>query len=314
VQERFLITGGLGCIGAWIIAALVEQDVDVVVLDASIDERRLYAIVEPERLAKVLRVRGDVTDVDGLADLLRRHEINRIIHLAGLQTPACRADPVRAALVNVGGTAAVFQAARDVGFTGNVVYASSAATYALADGERIAPAHPSGVPTSLYGAYKLANEQTARVFAAEGVASIGLRPFVVYGVGRDAGATAAPTEAMRAAAVGDGYHIPYGGRTQMHFAPDVASAFIAAARAPVAGAQRFNVPGEIAAMGEVVAAIEAAAPSVAGMVTFDPEPIPFPQGLDAHEYAAAVGPLELTPLEEGVRRTVEHFRHITQPV
>ena len=72
------------------------------------------------------------------------------------------------------------------------------------------PAPESGgvAPTTLYGTYKLANEGTARVFwADEGVASIGIRPYVVYGVGRDQGMTAGPSLAMAAAARGEGAEI-----------------------------------------------------------------------------------------------------------
>jgi hypothetical protein len=57
-------------------------------------------------------------------------------------------------------------------------------------------------------------------------------------------------------------------------------------------------------MSTVVRAIEAAAPEVTGKITFDDVALPFPDELDAEE------PLELTwtPMEQGVRETVEHFR------
>ena len=61
-----------------------------------------------------------------------------------------------------------------------------------------------------------------------GVASVGLRPHTVYGVGRDQGVTSAPTVAMLAAAAGRAYTIPYGGACQMQLARDVARAFVAA--------------------------------------------------------------------------------------
>ena len=62
--------------------------------------------------------------------------------------------------------------------------------------------------------HKLACENLARVFwEQEQVPSIGIRPFVVYGPGRDAGLTASPTLAMAAAAAGENAHIAFGGRT-----------------------------------------------------------------------------------------------------
>ncbi len=49
----------------------------------------------------------------------------------------------------------------------------------------------------------------------------------MYGPARDQGVTAEPTHAMKAAARGDGYHIPYGGRLTFNYTADVARAFVA---------------------------------------------------------------------------------------
>ena len=113
--------------------------------------------------------------------------------------------------MNVLGTVVVFEAvkARRDRIPG-LAYASSTAVYNAADPS---PAPESGgtSPTTLYGIYKLANEGTARVFwADDGVASIGIRPYVVYGPGRDQGLTSGPTLAMAAAARGEPYEIGYG--------------------------------------------------------------------------------------------------------
>ena len=53
-----------------------------------------------------------------------------LLHLAGLQTPTCRANPILGAKVNVLGTLAVFEAVKAVGSQiGRLVYASSAAVF-----------------------------------------------------------------------------------------------------------------------------------------------------------------------------------------
>jgi len=96
-----------------------------------------------------------------------------------------------------------------------------------------------------------------------GLNSIGLRPHVVYGAGRDRGLTAAPTFAMEAAAQGLEYTIAYSGRCEMQYAPDVAAAFIAAARASFTGATVVNVPGTSVLIDEVVTEIERVIPEVA---------------------------------------------------
>jgi hypothetical protein len=56
-------------------------------------------------------------------------------------------------------------------------------------------------------------------------------------------------------------------------------------------------------MSDVVAAIEVAAPEAAGLVTFEDVQLPFPAELPGERFD-----LPVTPLADGVRATVEHFR------
>ncbi|HEX2346494.1 MAG TPA: hypothetical protein VHI12_07905, partial [Gaiellaceae bacterium] len=144
----------------------------------------------------------------------------------------------------------------------------------------------------------------------EGVASIGIRPYVVYGPGRDQGMTSGPTLAMAAAARDESYEIGYGGTLQYDYAPDVGRGFTLAARAATESAYVANFPGEPSAMQEVVDAIEAAAPAVAGKVSWEEGQLPFPQSLQANLLERLVGPLPRTPLADGVRQTIEHFRSL----
>src|SRR5262249_11824732 len=146
-----------------------------------------------------------------LESALDEHEITNVVHLAALQVPFCRADPPLGARVNVLGTVNVFEAVRRrLVPMAPLVYASSVAAFDPPD-DGVAPSM-RGHPGTLYGVFKRANEATASVYALEhGVASVGLRPHTVYGVGRDQGLTSAPTAAMLAAAAGLPYAIPYGG-------------------------------------------------------------------------------------------------------
>jgi nucleoside-diphosphate-sugar epimerase len=189
-----------------------------------------------------------------------------------------------------------------------LAYASSTSVYNATDRS---PAPESGgyEPSTLYGVFKLANEGTARVYwDDDGVAAIGIRPYVVYGPGRDQGKTSAPSLAMMAAARGEGYAIGYGGTAQYDFAPDVGRAFALAARAATDGAHAANFPGVPSTMQEVVDAIEAAAPEAAGRITWVDEQLPFPETLEATLLERLVGPLPRTSLADGVRRTIERFR------
>ncbi len=214
--NTFLVTGALGCIGAWTVHNLVQSNTRVVVFDLGSDARRLRLIMSPDALAQVTFVTGDITDYAQVERVMTTHDISHVIHLAGLQVPFCRANPVLGAQVNVVGTVNVFEAAkRRAGKTQRVVYASSAAVFDVDDAKpgEVLSANATGHPQTLYGVYKQANEGTARVYFKEnGISSIGLRPYVVFGPGRDQGLTSAPTKAMFASAVGHPYHIGNGGR------------------------------------------------------------------------------------------------------
>jgi nucleoside-diphosphate-sugar epimerase len=226
--------------------------------------------------------------------VLDEHAVTHMVHLAALQVPFCRADPPRGAEVNVAGTVNLFEAARRHGLSTSIAYASSAAVY---DGAGV-----TFTPANIYGVYKIANEGSARIYWQESqVASVGLRPLIVYGGGRDQGTTSSPTLAMAAAARGEAFRISFGGSTQMQYGPDVARAFIDAARRPAKGAEVYNLGGPDVTVAEIVACIQQAAPGAD--VTFDDVALPFASRLPKPWFDMAV-----TPLAEGVAATVELYR------
>jgi UDP-glucuronate 4-epimerase len=309
-DERFLVTGGTGCIGAWVVRGLVREGVPVTVVSSRGSDARLRLVMTGAELARVDLVRADITDLTTLEAAARRSSVNRIVHLAALQLPFCAADPIAGARVNVEGTAVMFELARRLG-TGRLVYASSAAVFGP---KAFYPDPVVGMdaelhPTSHYGVFKMANEQAARVYwDSWGVASIGLRPHSAYGPGRDQGVTSRPTVAMIAAAAGRPYHIDFGGGCQFQYVEDVAAAFIAAARSDRPGAAVFSIGGPRIGVDEMVAAIAEVEPASRGAVTFGDRILPFPEAFDGTPLEAALGPQPATPLIEGVRRTIEAYR------
>jgi UDP-glucuronate 4-epimerase len=302
-SERFLVTGALGCIGAWSCALLAEEGVDVVGFDYGTDDRRLRLATD----AEIPLVQGDIVDGKAFARLLDEHEITHVIHLAALLLPQIKPDPPYGTAVNIGGTVNVLDAAKTRGV--QVAYASSAAVYSKADDTGGAVSNDAiGHPVTFYGVHKQACEGMARIFwHEEQVPSIGIRPFIVYGPGRDNGLTASPTLAMAAAAAGEDYRMTFGGRTQLQYAPDTARVFIAAARAATADARVFHLGGPVVSLAEVASAIEAVAPGVS--ITVDEETLlPFPDEFDGAPLDAALGGISWTPLAEGIAATVERLR------
>jgi UDP-glucuronate 4-epimerase len=303
-SESWLVTGALGCIGAWIVRTLVREQAAVVAFDLSDDVSRLRLIMERDELERAAVVRGDVTDLDQLERVVDEHEVTHVVHLAALLIPLARADPKRGAFVNVVGTTNVFEAMkRRRDRIRGLAYASSAAVYDLVDADAAgADESAVGHPTTLYGVHKLANEGTARVYWLEdGMSSIGLRPYIVYGPGRDAGMTAGPTLAMAAAVRGEPYTIGWSSRSTFNYAPDAARAFVDAARAAGEDARVYNIPGATVPMSDVVEAIEAEVPGA--RIDYDDVALPFPE-----EFATGGFPIPVTPLEQGARETIGLFR------
>jgi UDP-glucuronate 4-epimerase len=301
--ERFLVTGALGCIGAWTCAELAAERAEVLGFDLGTDDRRIRLATG----AEIPLVRGDISDRDALARALDDHGITHVVHLAALLIPSIKADPPYGTAVNIGGTVNVLDAAKTRGI--QVAYASSAAVYSQVDdtGGPV-PNDAVGHPVTFYGVHKQACEALARIFwQEEQVPSIGIRPFIVYGPGRDAGLTASPSLAMAAAAAGDDFEIAFGGRTQLQFAPDTARVFIAAARAAQDGARAFNLGGPASTLTEAARAIETAAPGVT--IGVDEQTIlPFPEEFDGAALEEAIGPIAWTPLADGVRQTIDRLQ------
>ncbi len=320
-QPIYLVTGAHGFIGAWVVKRLLAEDAGVVIFDRSADPQRLQLIMDEDEIARPVFIEGDITDANLLSQTVERHRVTKIIHLAGLQVPACRSDPRLGALINVVGTINIFEAAKKSGGkVTKVVYASSAAVFG-AEGQPEQPGQPeqrraavetdAGGMNTHYGAFKRCNEDNARIFFLDdGISSVGLRPLTVYGVGRDTGMTSDPTKAMKAACLGRPFHIRFGGRTDFLYVADCADAFILAAKSDLPGAHVFNSHGETVHMADVVREIEKIIPAAKGTITFIDTPLAIPSELDDAAIVKALGGVPHTSLARGVRETIDRFRQL----
>ena len=273
---RILVTGGAGFLGAWLKRRMLARGWEVRVFDRS---------------------EGDVADLAQVSDAAEG--CDAIAHLAALLTPACQADPVRGAHVNLIGTLAVFEAARRHGIR-HIAYASSAGVFGPDDGE-------TPFPTTLYGAFKLACEGCARAYFADyGIPSVGFRPLVVYGPGREVGSSAGPSIACARAVSNEPYAIPFTGATDMIFVDDVAAAFEAAVTRDVSGAHVFNLHGEIATVEQIIATITRLQPGARLSATG--APLPIKPELALHDPTPVLGALPRTSLADGIALTLAHHR------
>ncbi len=311
---RVLLTGGYGCIGSWIVRNLLERGDQVWIYDLKEDPKRLRLLLSDEQIGGVGYIPGDVTDLENLKDALRSNTISHVVHLAGLQVPTCRANPILGAKVNVLGTLAVFEAVRAFpDQIARLVYASSAAVFGPPE------AYPSGSladdvplkPTTQYGHFKVCNEGNAKIYYQDhGLSSIGLRPWTVYGVGRDFGMTSEPTKAIKSLALGRPYHITYGGWQDLQFVDDVAKVFVRCLEAPYEGAKSYNLRGHVVDLATFHRALCAVEPAAANLITFGDRQLAIAFDLDDAALQRDLGPMPRTPLADGVRRTLDQFRQL----
>ena len=307
---RVLVTGSQGCIGAWVVRSLLERNLDVITYDADPDPTRLALITSPEVAARVPMELGRIEDTARLKTLVRSREITHIVHLAAVLMPYCQANPVQGGIVDVIGTLNVFEAARDAERDVRVVYASSSAVWGPEE------AYDSGMlteddplkPGTHYGVFKQANEGNARAFyAVNGISSVGLRPWTVYGPGRDRGLTADPTLAMRALAFGEPFQIRVSGHMDLQYVEDVAEIFVRCLLSPIQGAHVFNLQGSVVSMQELVDTFEKARPGARGLITFAGPQVPVAYRMDDSELRAKIPGIPKTPLATGILKTIEHF-------
>ncbi len=312
MKECLLVTGSSGFFGAWIVRELLLRQIPFVMFDRDADLRRLDDLIEP-RPAGLKQVTGDVSDLRAIRACIEQHAVTRVIHLAALQIPACRADPLAGARVNVLGTLAVFEAARQAGSIRQIVYASSAAV--IGPEEHYGPGTLANdaplFPATHYGVFKQSNEGSARVyFQDHGISSIGLRPWTVYGVGRDQGLTADATVAIKAALLGTPFTIRYSGRNALQYAGDMAAIFVDCALEQRQVAACYNLRGQVMEMTDFIAAIEALRPQARGLLSLSGPPIPVAADLDDSELRQLLPELPDTSVPEGIRETLAMFERL----
>jgi len=291
-----LVTGAAGCIGAWAVKLLSESGAKPVIYDLTENRSRLQLAMEGAD--DVTWELGDITDFTRLTDVIRTHGIKAIIHLAALQVPFCKADPVGSTQVNVMGSINILEAARHAGIK-RLSYARSVAAPAMWDNDYLA---------TLYGAHKICGEQMAAVYWQDWqVPSIGIRPGIIYGPGRDQGMSAAPSIAMLAALEGLAYTVPFSGPLTFCHVEDAALRFVTAISKDQTGAPVFDMNGTPSDTSDIIDVIKAQT-GVNAHLNFNGSAMPFPAQLDSGGLDALLKVPPYRSLEKGIEQTLAHFK------
>ncbi len=311
----YLVTGGAGFIGSHVAERLLEDEpgATVRVLDDFSTGAMANLDFAASAGARLEIVRGDIRDLPTVERVSRDVEV--VFHQAAMRSvPRSIADPLGANDHNVHGTLNVLEAARRAGVR-RVVYASSSSVYGdrpeLPKREDQPPA-----PISPYAVSKAAGEQYAAVWSRlYGVETIGLRYFNVFGPRQDpASEYAAVIPRFILWALGDQPLEVHGdGRQSRDFTyiDNVVVANCLAARAPAeATGQAYNVGcGARVSLLEIAERLEALLGRPVRRRHTPSRPGDVPHTLaDITRAKRLLGYAPLVDFDEGLRRTLAHFR------
>lgn len=279
---KILLVGGTGFIGRRVAKVLSQQGLGVRILD-------LPQAVAGAGMSKQYEIMaGNAVTAETLDTAAQG--CDGIVHLAGIMTVDCAADPARAVQINIMASLNVLQAAARQAIP--VAYLSTAGVFGPENATQPRP-------MTVYGVTKLAVEGLARVFAADhGVQSLGLRPYIVYGPGISSGIAAGPSIAIAASAQRKTAMIRFSGRAGFVHVDDVARMLAAGVTRPMAGAQVLTMAGDTCDMTDFVA--ELRAQTGWDGIGIDGPPLRIPGDLTSDPVPHPLGEHPVTTLREGI--------------
>lgn len=328
-MHTIFITGGTGCIGSVTIYKLLQsKEVGKIVIASRSNNADPLKLWLGEDLDSRLEfVTLDVANYEAMEETLLKVDPTHIIHLGAYQSPDCSKYHIRGMEINTGGTMALFDAAEKLTNLKRFVFASSAAVYGMRAMYPQATINEDAqlAPPNHYGIWKLAGEHLARLFHDNTkVPTVCLRINTTYGKGRDKGKTSAPTNALKAIAMGAvsgkvvPFEMPYQGRENYHFVEDVGAHFAECALQEYKGFGAFNIKGRTIPIQDFLRiaqeqseALEMGEYAQLSIVP-DAPPNLFVSDLEHDKIDATFKNLPLTDIGEGVRKSLQEFRNMAE--
>lgn len=148
MSKKILVTGAFGLVGSELVPVLQQRfgAENIISVARQTMDPTFTGIVE----------QGDVTDGAFLRQIIEKHHITEIYHLAGLLSAGGEKNPELAWDVNVNGLHHVLELAREHNL--RVFWPSSIAAFGPSTPKKDVPQHTSLEPTSMYGVTKVSGE------------------------------------------------------------------------------------------------------------------------------------------------------------
>ena len=166
---KILVTGGLGYIGSHTCVQMIEAGMDPIIIDNLCNAKvEVLSRIEALTGKQPTFYRGDVRDEDFLDSVFTKHEIQAVIHFAGLKAVGeSVVKPLEYYDNNVNGSLVLARSMRKAGVK-SIVFSSSATVYGDPDIVPITEDSPTGITTNPYGRSKYMVEECLRdLFNAE---------------------------------------------------------------------------------------------------------------------------------------------------
>ena len=159
-MATILVTGGAGYIGSHTCVELLNSGHEVIVFD-NLSNSSQESLVRVEELTKktLTFIEGDIRDVQALDQAFAAHNIDAVIHFAGLKAVGeSQQKPLTYFDNNIAGSVSLVQAMERANVF-KLVFSSSATVYDEANTSPLNEEMPTGMPSNNYGYTKLIVEQ-----------------------------------------------------------------------------------------------------------------------------------------------------------
>lgn len=179
-MSSYLVTGGAGFVGSYLVRYLLDKGDSVRVLDNFVTGKRENL---DEVASRIDLIEGDLNDADAVSEAVRG--VDFVLHEAAIPSvPRSVEKPMESHVANASGTLVLLQGAADAGVR-RLVYASSSSVYG-ANPKLPKVETMRTEPLSPYAVAKLAAEHYCLVFNnLYGLETVALRYFNVFGPRQD---------------------------------------------------------------------------------------------------------------------------------